>query len=1731
MRKKLLSLFVLLMVMVTGAWAQITYTATDGTAGETNQSYDCFVDGKTNTKWCVTSVPSKFPLYIEFNTSSPITPKGYVLTTGGDNSKFNGRNPKSWKIYAKTSNEGGWTESDVIASVTDDTKMKDVDLTPYAFIMTNNTAYQYFRFEVSAIQSGTCFQLSEFKFLTADDATDLSCASITGLYSNYQVTGSAINLNYTVTDLTGTAIDASKYDATIKNSKNEVVTSLTEADNYKLIIKPKGGSGLTGSVEASFTVGPWHDNTIGGYCGNPNVNGGKNVWFEMSADNETITISGTGAMDNYYKNDFSVDKPWHAYKSNITTVVIGDGVTTIGDAAFYNYNALTSVSIPTSVTTIGKYAFYGCTGLQNITIPASVTTIDNYAFFQCSKLESVNFENNSKLTTIGYEAFIYCYKLASFTVPNSVTTIGDWAFYGCNDLTSFAIGSGVTSIGKGIIAYCTNLTTITVDVANEHFKAVDNILFSKDDKKIFAYPIGNANTEYTIPATVTTIGDYSFYYGKNLETITIPATVTSIGAFAFSGTKWFDNQTYDEYGVLYVNNMAVSWKDVSGEVIIKPGTTAIAGSAFYSCDDLTSIVIPASVTSIGYEAFGECDDLATVTIADGSQLTTIDDYAFYYCGSLQTIHVPESVTSIGKEAFCYCFQLESINIPNGVTSIDDCAFYECENLKTVTIADGSQLTSIGEYAFYDCEKLQSINIPNSVTSIGKGVFEDCSQLESINIPNGVTTIGDKTFYDCDALLNVTIPASVTIIGEGAFYDCDDLQTVTIADGSQLTTIGDYAFYYCYLKTFTIPAGVTSIGVDAFKNCSSITDVYCYANPANLTWDDGNCDDFKDNRGTVCHVENASAWSTIKEKVNLTFAGGYCGNPGVNGGKNLRYEVVGDALTISKNPNAVGTDFSMADNYDFGAGIKYIDIQDGVTSIGANAFKDFTALKTVTIPASVTSIGANAFNGCSDLAEVLVLPDTPPTLGDNAFTGINDDAEFIVRNAGYQSASGWTDVNGNSGVYSGCNFTMTVMDASCVDIAYIDADGKAAVCPVATPIAGDCHADVAFSFGGDVWYVVKEDVTIDGELGFSNTTGSTNIILCNDATLAVDIISASNKVNIFVQSNGDHTGAITAITDEEDVAAISVNKDLTINGGKITVSATGNKCYGIYSSDGNITINGGTIVVNAKKEGIFADERNLTINGGDITVTTNDGYGIDAEDGDLTINGGKITTTETNRSGLYANYTTINGGTLLVSGTKYGIYGCYFLTIHSGAITVNGAKYGLYADDYDMIVNGGTVNINDTQMGLYADGGNITLTNANVTVGVSVDANDCCGIYSDQDLVIINSNVNVTANSTSTDDSDSSYGIYSYGDLTISGGNITVNATADNDNSYGIRTRYDLNINGGKVVANGEVAGISVKDKGSFTLGWISPDDRITASSYITNGTISVEAGKSFYNGSEVLSGTIYDYNGGEPIGNLTKLNGKTLQPFKTISLADNADNSSAISEWNGGMANVTLSGRTLYKDGFWNTICLPFDMTAEQVTAQLAPTKLMTLSSSAFEDDELTLNFEGATTIEAGKPYIIKWTSGDDVTNPEFSGVTIKSAQANVETTYVDFIGNYGVISFTDEDKSVLLMGVKEVSTNNYVSTLYYPTSGAGLRAFRAYFQLNGLEVGSSSNAIKSFNLNFDVEGEPEPEVADAIMELKGERVEELKSEGWYDLSGRKLSEKPTVKGMYINNGKKVLIK
>ncbi len=329
-----------------------------------------------------------------------------------------------------------------------------------------------------------------------------------------------------------------------------------------------GGNAIAASAESS------------GNCGDS----GSNVTWSLD-DNGTLTISGSGKIEDYRSD---IDQPWYSNRSDITSVVIEPGVTSIGSQAFYECSNLTSITIPSGLTSIGEQAFGNCTGLTSITIPSGFISIGDYAFWNCTGLTSI-------------------------TIQNGVTSIGTGAFWNCTGLTSITIPSSVTSIGVNVFYNCTGLTDITVDSNNSSFCSESGVLFNKDKTTLIYYPLGKNDSSYTIPDGVTVIEQYAFYCNSKLTSVTIPSGVTSIGEMAF--------------------------RECSGltSVIVPSSVTSIEYNAFWCCFNLI-IYIPGGIT-IGIDAFYSTAAKITYTV-DSSNNVKITDISL---SSGNTVDIPPEI--------------------------------------------------------------------------------------------------------------------------------------------------------------------------------------------------------------------------------------------------------------------------------------------------------------------------------------------------------------------------------------------------------------------------------------------------------------------------------------------------------------------------------------------------------------------------------------------------------------------------------------------------------------------------------------------------------------------------------------------------------------------------------------------------------------------------------------------------------------------------------------------------------------------------------------------------------------------------------------------------------------------------------------------------------------------------------------------------------------------------------
>ena len=544
----------------------------------------------------------------------------------------------------------------------------------------------------------------------------------------------------------------------------DTVTSIGKyafSDNLSVIYY-EGSEQQWSNIKFADENTPWPSTKIYYNCnagggiasGNCGVAGNESSVKWVVSREGTLTISGSGAMADYEEEttyvsgDFirATSAPWRGFYNDIKSVIIKNGVTNIGDSAFYgcknissvslpsslnsigdsafkNCTSLSSISIPSCVTSIGDAAFSGCDSLMSVSIPGSVKVIGSSAFGSCKNMTSINIGNG--VVSIGEYAFEHCSGIPTINIPDSVKTIGKNAFVSCSSISTIDIPSSVSSIGDNAFGGCSSLISINVAKNNARYSSQDGVLFNKSKTALLYCPKQPGNT-YTVPTGVTEIGAYAFGGGEELTNVTMPNTVRRIGDYAFGG-----------------------------------------------CDGLKSVEIPDSVTYIGRDAFVGCSNLVSVTLPNG--LMSIEAETFLFCANLESITIPDSVTSIDDEAFSWCKNLTSITIPNSVTSIGEGAFYNCINLMDIVLPDG--VTSMGNGAFRDCKSLTSVVLSSGMTSIPDNTFNNCKSLESITIPDSVTTICEDAFSYCENLVNIYIPDSVTTIEASAFSTSQKLADV------------------------------------------------------------------------------------------------------------------------------------------------------------------------------------------------------------------------------------------------------------------------------------------------------------------------------------------------------------------------------------------------------------------------------------------------------------------------------------------------------------------------------------------------------------------------------------------------------------------------------------------------------------------------------------------------------------------------------------------------------------------------------------------------------------------------------------------------------------------------------------------------------------------------------------------------------------------------------------------
>ncbi len=712
-----------------------------------------------------------------------------------------------------------------------------------------------------------------------------------------------------------------------------------------------------------------------GFCGD-------NIYYTLDS-NGLLILSGSGPMDDYSDYD---TRDWKTNSTPVKSLIIEDGITSIGKNAFRSCIELTSAVIPDSITSIGEYAFCGCVLLNELTIPEGIEKISAHSFGSIA-VKSIVIPDGVK----SIEPFAFSHSVAeSIIIPDSVTNIDEQAFksteyyknednwengvlYIGNYLIeantniegTYTVKQGTTAIAASAFNSCTALTSVIVpgsvkyigDSAFSNCTSLTNVTISKGLKCIGtqAFEKCSALKSITLPDGVNSIGYGTFQKCTSLSTISLPDTITHIGSNCFTDTAFFNDANNWTNDVLYIKKYLICAKNnIKGSYRVKKGTVLIADYAFCDCNYLSGINLQNAITHIGSLAFNNCYILKDVLMPD--TVIEIGDYAFSQCKALVNITLSKKLVSIGNYAFSVS-GLTSITLPDSVKSIGDGVFSHCPELTNVTLS--KNITNISDHTFSDSPKLTGVIIPYGVSKIGKKAFNGCISLATVTIPTTVTEIGVSAFYKCEMLKKVDIPQSVERIGDYAFSCCSGITEVVFPDN--IKSIGTSTFIKCSsIKSIVIPNGVTNIGNDAFFGCTALENVVipdsvfaigasafskCTA-LANISLPDDIISIGEYAFYNTAYYKNADNW-----KNDVLYIGKYLirAKTSISGEYKILYgtECISDEAFYDCNK------------------LTSVIIPDGIKYIGDYNFSHCEALTSVTIPHTAVIIKYNAINYSDD----------------------------------------------------------------------------------------------------------------------------------------------------------------------------------------------------------------------------------------------------------------------------------------------------------------------------------------------------------------------------------------------------------------------------------------------------------------------------------------------------------------------------------------------------------------------------------------------------------------------------------------------------------------------------------------------------------------------------------------------------------------------------------------------
>ena len=902
---------------------------------------------------------------------------------------------------------------------------------------------------------------------------------------------------------------------------------------------------------------------------------------------ETLYIGRSYTIINYNSSyPYNSDPSRYGYSpfpSTVSTLTIGNGVTSIPDYFLYNGSQIENLTIPNSVTSIGMYAFRNSSKVKSVVIPEGVTRIGYSAFSDCYSLIKsaypssisnpfsygvcISYPLSSIMDDYGViynseKTQIYFAPLSldsNYTIPNTVTTIGSSAFRDCSNIVSVVIPEGVTRIGESAFSN-TGLTTL-------EFNATNCTTCGSSSNPAFPSSI----TSLTIGNGVTSIPDYFLYNGSQIENLTIPNSVTSIGRYAFwnSDSKlksltigsgllsigdysfsrttgsyhqytipkvfWLGNTPPTDYTNIkaYVNYVANDQYSLSNQLKYQ------FLSSKFTVDGTTYIPVSPSERTCDVVDCVYSSEFEDIIIADkvsnrgvDMNVLNVNKYAFYNNGYLKSLNISNK-GNIGSNAFYRCNNLQTVTLGNNVTGILSECFYGCFNLQTVTL--GNNVTGILSECFYGCSAIRELTIPNSVVELGRSAFKNCSALERISIGTGVPSLPDYVFSGCSSLLSLTVPNNIASIGNYAFQGCSSLGDVTIEDAEQIEkekrfpdwTSTNHSSYSTSAEEYVLNVNPGDVLTFNYTVSSAVSDY--------LTISLDGVDVIRESG-----AKSGSYRKVFETSKQVTLYMRYTKNSYQNAGSDnasVTDILLGTGYLVlgSNGSDPMFKDCPLDEVY-IGRKLSYLTS----SSYGYSPFYRNVNLRTVEITDAETQIYDNEFYGCSNLSS-LTIGNGVKAIGNWAFSGCSSldyfSAGYMVESIGKEAFS---DCTGLTKYYSYSKVPPVCGDQALDDINKWD-------CMLYVPDESSDEYQAAPQWK-DFFFIEEMDAVLVTELQLNMTEAELEEE--ESIQLTVEVLP-SNATNKDVEWSSS----------DESVATVTES-------GLITAIATGTAVITVRSKDGN-----------------------------------------------------------------------------------------------------------------------------------------------------------------------------------------------------------------------------------------------------------------------------------------------------------------------------------------------------------------------------------------------------------------------------------------------------------------------------------------------------------------------------------------------------------------------------------